>query len=124
EATASRQMRKVRDRDRLPPDVAGQLPRLLVGPAEEVLQKSQLVHQLKGRRVNGIAAEVPQEGAVLLEDEHVHASAGEQEAQHHPSRAAARDAAADLNRLRRAPGVLSHEGAPSTLPAYSPPRAR
>ena len=108
EAAVRRQVGKVGDRHRRAADVAGELPYLLVGALEEVLQEPQLVHHLQGRGVDGIAAEVAQEVGVLLQDEDVHPGTSEEEAEHHAGRPAPRDTAADVHRLGRAAGVSWH----------------
>ena len=43
--------------------------------------------------MDGVAAEVPEEVGVLLENQHVDAGARQEQAEHHPGRPAADDAA-------------------------------
>ena len=68
---------------------------------EEFIEEAEFVHQLQGRRVDRVAAEVAEEVGVLLQDDDPHAGAGEQEPEHHPRRPAADDAALGPERLRR-----------------------
>src|SRR5262249_53750317 len=97
EVAAGWQVGEVGDRDRLASDVAGELTGLLVRALQERLQKSEFVHHFQGRGVDGVAAEVPEEVAVLFEDEDIHAGAGEQIAEHHPGGPSAHDTTAYLN---------------------------
>ena len=60
---------------------------------QEIVEQAELVHQLQRGGVDGVAAEVAQEVGVLLEDDDIDPGAGEEEAEHHPGRPAARDAA-------------------------------
>ena len=94
-------------------DARRELARLLVRPREELVEQAELVHDLQRRGVDGVAAEVAQEVGVLLEHDDVDAGAREQEAEHHPGRTAAGDAAAGAE---RAGGVVGH-GSSYTAPA-------
>jgi len=66
---------------------------------EEVLQQPQLMHDLKGRGVHRVAAEIAQEVPVLFQNRHIHPGAGQKKAAHHAGRAAARDHACGRNRI-------------------------
>ena len=96
---------------------------LLVRPLQELVQEPQLVQHLEGRRVNRVAAKVPEEVSVLLQDHDVDPSPRQQEAQHHPGRTTAGDAALSIERFylirhrndplcsagsRHLPDILSH----------------
>jgi hypothetical protein len=65
-----------------------------VRPLEKRLEQPKLCHDLKGRRVNGVAAEVAEEIGVLLQHHHLDAGAGEQVTKHHAGGSASGDAAA------------------------------
>ena len=95
EAAVGRQVREVGDRHGLAGDVAGQTPGLLVRPLEEFVEKAEFGEEFEGRGVDGVAAEVAEEVAVLFEDDHFDAGAGEEEAGHHAGRPAAGHDAAD-----------------------------
>ena len=83
-----RQMREIRDGDGVIPDPRGQSRQLLMRQREESIEDAELVHQLQGRRVDGVAAEVAQEIGVLLQHHDVDAAAGEEKAEHHSRRSA------------------------------------
>ena len=79
-----------------PPMSEGELGDLLVGKGEEVFEDAELVHELEGGGVDGVAAEVAEEILVLFEDGDVVAVAGEEVAKHHAGGATAYDAATGL----------------------------
>ena len=64
----------------------------LVGDRVEFGAQAELVDDVQRRRMHGVAAEVAEEVGVLLEDDHLDAGAGEQEAQHDARRSATGDA--------------------------------
>ncbi|SRR6266702_1830612 len=70
--------------------------KLLVGEGEEGFEEAELVHELEGGGVDGVAAEVAEEVFVLLEDGDIDAGAGEEEAEHHAGRASANNATGGL----------------------------
>jgi len=74
-------------------DDRADLQKLLIRDAQEIVEEAELVHQLKGGRVNGVAAEIAKKVGVFFEDEDFDAGAGEKEAEHHAGRAASCDAA-------------------------------
>ena len=76
-------------RAELPVDVV----RPVVRQLQELLQHAQLVHQLECRRVDGVAPEIPEEVAMLLEHNGPNTGAREQDPQHHAGRPTADDAA-------------------------------
>ena len=65
----------------------------LVGKGEEGVEDAQLVHEVEGGGVDGVAAEVAKEVFVLFEDGDVVAVSGEEIAEHHAGWASAYDAA-------------------------------
>jgi hypothetical protein len=71
-----------------------QLVHAVVRALQEGVEQAQLVQHLERGRVHGVPAKVAQEVEVLLQHDHAHAGAREQQAEHHAGRAAARDAAA------------------------------
>jgi uncharacterized protein with von Willebrand factor type A (vWA) domain len=70
----------------------------LVRKLEELVQQAEFVHDFESRRVDGVAAKVAQEIRVLLEHDDIDAGAREQEAEHHPGRPAAGNAASGADR--------------------------
>ena len=56
--------------------------------AQELVEYPELVHQLGGRRMDGVPAEVAEEVTVLFHDEGRHTRPREQIAEHHPGRSA------------------------------------
>ncbi len=97
ELAARRQVGEIRDRERRVADLAFEFAGFVMGAPEKILEQAELVHQLEGRGMDRIAAEIAEEVGVLLEDEDADAGARQKEAQHHAGRAAARDGAADLH---------------------------
>jgi hypothetical protein len=89
---------EVGHRHRFPADHAGQPPHLGVRQREELVEQTELVHDVERRWVDGVAAEVAQEVSVLLQHHDVDAGARQQEPEHHSGRPAAGDAAASLDR--------------------------
>jgi hypothetical protein len=76
------------------PDVDGDaLDDGVADGGEEAIKQAELVEELEGGGVDGVAAEVAEEVGVLLEDGDFNAGAGEQEAEHDSGRASADDAA-------------------------------
>src|SRR5262249_36038310 len=57
--------------------------------AQELIEQSELVHHLGGRRMDRIATKVAQKVTVLLHEEGLHARSREQEGEHHAGRSAA-----------------------------------
>jgi hypothetical protein len=99
------EVREVRTGVDAPLDLEVEPRDLLVGHAQELVEEAELVHQLEGRGMDGVAAEIAEEVGVLLEHHHLDPGAGEQEAEHHSRRAAAGDAAGGLEGTRRLRGV-------------------
>jgi hypothetical protein len=89
-------MGEVGDRDLDTADHTGQLPGFLVGPFQELFQQPKLVQDFERGGVDRIAAEIPQEVTVLLEDHDVDTGPRQQEAQHYARGSATRDAAGRL----------------------------
>jgi hypothetical protein len=61
------------------------------------------MHELEGGGVDGVAAEIAQEVFVFFEDDDVDAGAGEEQAEHYASGAAAGDATLDFEYVLRHP---------------------
>jgi hypothetical protein len=93
ELAVGRQVPEVRHGDSHLAHLGAELQHFLVRQREKVREQSELVHHLEGRGMDGVAAEVAQEVGVLLENQHVHAGAGQKEPEHHAGRPAAGDAA-------------------------------
>jgi len=87
------EMGKIADGDGKIVDGGGDLQKLLMRDAQEIVEEVELVHELKGGRVNGVATEIAEEVGVFFEDEDFDAGAGEEEAEHHAGGAASCDAA-------------------------------
>ena len=51
---------------------------------EKFVENSQLVHQLKRRGMNRVAAKVTEKVLVLFKHKHINSSASEEHAEHHP----------------------------------------
>lgn len=79
----------------------GDAAQLGVRQPQELFEPDELGDEFEGRGVDGVAAEVAEEVVVLLEYEHVHAGAREQQAEHGAGRSAAHDAAGDGSRRMR-----------------------
>ena len=88
-----------------PPTTPLTIAGLLVRPLQELVEQTELVQDLERRRMDRVAAEIPEEVAVLLEHDNVDSRPSEQEAEHHPRGAAARDAAGGFQGIV-APGVV------------------
>ena len=71
-----RDMRKIGDCDAIVANQARKALDFVVGNAEKFLKQAQLVHQLKGRWMDGVAAKVAQKIRMLLQHRHAHACAG------------------------------------------------
>lgn len=66
----------------------------LMRQPKKFLEQSQLMQQLKGGRMNRIAAEIAIEIRVLLQNDDVNSGSGEEKARHHSRRSAADNKAA------------------------------
>lgn len=94
-------MGKVADLDELVADVCAEGVGFLMRTAQKLVQHPELVHDLKGRGMDRVAAEITQEICMLFEDQHGDSGAGQQQSQHHASGTASGDAAADRNLVVR-----------------------
>ncbi len=92
-ATAHRQMGEVGDLHAPIAELAGEARDLVMRQFQELIEQAELVDHVQGRGMDGVAAEVAQEVAMLLQHHHLHAGARQQEPQHHAGRPAAHDAA-------------------------------
>src|SRR5436309_9436435 len=97
EFAVRRQMRKIRDRDKVLTNLAAQLAHFLVRALEKVFEDAQLVHQLERAGMNRVATKVAQKIRVLLKHDDLDASTCEQKAEHHCRRPAAHDATASFH---------------------------
>jgi len=102
------EMGKVADGDGEVVDGSGDLQKLLMRDAQEIIEEAELVHEFEGGRVNGVAAEIAEEVGVFFEDEDFDASAGEKKAEHYAGGAASCDAAGSCCGLRI--GCLGRHG--------------
>jgi hypothetical protein len=73
-------------------DRGGDIANFRVRQLQEFFQQPELVHDLQGRWVHGIAAEIAQEIRVLFQNAGVDSGSAQQVAEHHASRSAADDA--------------------------------
>jgi hypothetical protein len=76
--------------------------------AQQLLGQAELVEQPQGGGVQGVAAEVAEEVAVLLQHQHLHPSPGQQQPQHGPGRPAPGDHTGDPGRRLPAGRPLRH----------------
>src|SRR6185312_8105380 len=90
---------EIGDRQVIRADLRRQVRHLVVRDLEELIEQAEFVHQLHGRGMNGVAAEIAEEVAVLFEHGDVDTGAGQQIAQHDSSGAAAGDATGRVQRL-------------------------
>jgi hypothetical protein len=67
-----------------------------MGPLEQIVQESELVHQLQCGGMYRVAAKIPKEVGMLLQYDDIDAGAREKESQHHAGRAAANNATIDI----------------------------
>ena len=86
-------MAEIGDRKRLAADDEGEAGDLLVREGEEGVEDAELVHDVEGGGMDGVAAEVAEEVFVFFKDGDIDALAGEQEAEHDAGGASAYDAA-------------------------------
>jgi hypothetical protein len=87
-------------------EVHVKLPHLLMRLAQELFEQTEFVHQLQGRGMNGVAAKIAQEILVLFQNDHFHAGAREQKAEHHSRWSAASNATACLYSLGSLSGLV------------------
>ena len=99
ELAAGRQVAEIRKLNVGVADDAVELADFLMRAREKGLEQAELMHDLLGRGVDRIAAEVAQKIAVLFQHAHRNPGARQQKTQHHSGRAAAGDAAGDAMRL-------------------------
>ena len=107
-----RKMSEIRDGQIGRADLNANAPHFAVWELQELIQQTQLVHQLKRRRMDRVAAKIAQEIRMFFQHHDIDARAREQEAEHHAGRTAANDATTGREIFR------IHEIAPSpALPA-------
>ncbi len=84
---------------------AADLTQFLMRQLQEFLEQTELVHELEGRGMNGVATEVAMEIGVFLQHHDFHSGAREQERGHHSGGAAANDNAPRAARRRHTSDV-------------------
>ena len=85
-------MSEIRDRQTGRADLNGKAPHFAVWEFQELIQQTQLMHQLKRRRMDRVVAKIAQEIRMFFQHDDIDAGAREQEAEHHAGRTAANDA--------------------------------
>ena len=85
-------MTEVGERESGVADLAGELAHLRMRQLQEVVENAELVENFQRRRMNSIAAEIPEKIRVLLEDGDVDARAREEKPKHHAGGSATTDA--------------------------------
>ena len=73
---------------------------------QELVQQTEFVHQLERRGMDGVAAKIAQEIAVLLQHDDIDAGARQQKAEHHAGRPAADDATGGVDRFCHCRGAF------------------
>ena len=73
-------------------DLPGKRLDLLMRQLQELIDEARFADQLKGRRVDRVAAEIAEEIGVFFQHDNVNARARQQKSQHHSRGAAAGDA--------------------------------
>ena len=119
EFAVSRQPREVGHRDKVTIEDSFQLRHFLMRQLQEFIQQPEFVHQLKCGRMNGVAAKIAVEIAVLLQHHDIDAGAGEQIAGQHSGWSATHDNATSADVRRRVHGIWR-----SMLASRSPPSPR
>src|SRR5687767_16035212 len=94
ELAARGEMGEVSEGDDAVAKMGFDLSDFLVRLAEKLGEQTELVHELEGRRMDGVAAEIAEEIAMFFEHEHVESGAREEETEHHSGGAGADDATA------------------------------
>ena len=105
EFAARAQTREIRDRDGVAVEISSDLAQFLMRQLEKLLQQPELVHELEGGRMNGVAAKIAVEIGVFLQHDHVHTGARQQVTAHHSSRSATDDDATNADESRRFHGI-------------------
>src|SRR5665213_1417316 len=94
ELALRRQMAEVDHRNALGAHLECEPRHLVVRNLQKFVEQAELVHQLEGRGVHGVTAEVAEEVLVLLKHGDVDSGTRQQKAQHYSGRSAAGDGAA------------------------------
>ena len=98
EFAVRRQMGKVGERDGGFADLTAETLDARMRQLQKFIEQAELVHQFQRRGMNGVAAEIAQEVGVLFQHGDGDTGARQQEAEHHPGRSAAGDAAGGFDR--------------------------
>src|SRR5258708_31952044 len=80
ELAAGRQVGEIRESISPTAEICADAARFLVRQLEELVEQTELAHHVEGRGMDGVAADVAQEDAMLLAPVDVHARARETEA--------------------------------------------
>ncbi len=97
ELAVHRQVRQIGDLDAIIADLRADLAHFRMRQFEEIVDQAELIHELERRRMDGVAAEIAQEIAMLLQHHDRNAGPRQQKAKHHSGGAAAGDAAGGLD---------------------------
>src|ERR1700683_2393374 len=93
-------------------DLRAQLTLLVMRQFQKLPEKSQLVHHLQRRGVDGVSAKIAQKIFVLFQHHDVDTGASEQKSQHHARRPTAGDAAACMDLLQTGGALRTHWSKP------------
>ena len=93
EAAMGGQMGKIGDFEKIIADLRAEAAGFLMRPAQELGEQAELVHDLEGRGMDRVAAEIAQKVGVLFEHQDRNAGAGQQQPEHHSGGSTSGDAA-------------------------------
>ena len=96
EFAVHRKMGEIRDGDGEIVDGGAKRAEFLMRDAQKIVKEAELVHQLEGGRVDGVAAKIAEEVGMFFENDDLDPGACEQEAQHNAGGATSCDAAGGL----------------------------
>src|SRR5438309_2997387 len=99
ETTVSREMPKIRNRDRILSHLTGELSYFLMRAFQELVQNTEFMHNFECGWMDRIPTEISQEIGVLFEHEYINAHTCKKKTQHHAGRTASSNAAASVNHL-------------------------
>ena len=80
-------------------ELESEMMRLLMRQLQQIIEAAELVHQLEGRGMDRVAAEIAEEIGVLFQHHDIDAGARQQQPGHHPGRPTARHAASHRHSL-------------------------
>src|SRR5438093_6785997 len=99
EFAMSRQMREVRQHDKLVADLGTEFAHFLVRLLKKVSKNAEFVHQLERGGMDRVAPKVTQKIAMFFEHHNVNTGACQQETQHHAGGTAADNAATGMDHV-------------------------